>query len=305
MKDTILHGMICNKTIRFAAISGRAMVQQAKETHDLSRVAAAALGRQLLMTSLIASQMKNSTDTVTTVVSGGGPSGNLTCVGREGGLVKGYATEPRVELPLRSDGKLDVGGYVGRQGKLTVIRDLGLKEPYVGMCNLVSGEIAEDFARYFTASEQQPSLVYLGVRENASDGKVLAAGGLLIQPLPSCPLSEIEKVEQIVPTLITLTERLADDRSLREILSEFFKELQPEFTAVKEPAYLCDCNRERLERALLSIGKEELLDMIETDGKAELICQFCLKKHAFTKSDLIALLKEATDQGEEDGESGE
>lgn len=305
MKDTIIHGLICNQSIRFAAISGKTMVHQAKETHGLSRVAAAALGRQLLMTSLIASQMKNSTDTVTTVVSGGGPAKNLVCVGREGGLVKGYATEPTIELPLRDDGKLDVGGYVGRHGKLTVIRDLGLKEPYVGMCNLVSGEIAEDFARYFTASEQQPSLVYLGVRENAVDGEVLAAGGLLIQPLPSCPLSEIEKVERIVPTLVTLTERLVGDESLQEILNEFFEGLSPEFTALTVPAYRCDCTRERLERALLSIGREELVDMIENEGKAELTCQFCLKHHNFTKSDLISLLQEASDRGDEDGESGE
>ena len=142
MKDLILHGMLCGQTIRFSAIAGKQLVADAQATHSLSRVATAALGRQLLMTSIIASQLKNQTDTVTTVLAGNGPSGNLVCVGRYAGLVKGYATEPAVELPLRADGKLDVGGYVGHSGKLTVIRDLGMKDPYVGMCNLVSGEIA-------------------------------------------------------------------------------------------------------------------------------------------------------------------
>ena len=148
-QDRLIHGMLVNRALRFAAIDGTELVRMAQKTHALSRVATAALGRQLLMTSLTASLCKNDTDTVTTVLAGNGPSGNLVCVGRTGGLVKGYATNPDAELPLRSDGKLDVRGYVGTSGKLTVIRDLGLKEPYVGMCNLISGEIAEDFAQYF------------------------------------------------------------------------------------------------------------------------------------------------------------
>ncbi len=301
MKDLILHGMLCDRQIRFAAISGKTMVTEAQKTHMLSHVATAALGRQLLMTSIVASQLKNAGDTVTTVIAGNGPAGNLVCVGRFGGLVKGYATEPEVELPLRSDGKLDVGGYVGPQGKLTLIRDLGLKEPYVGMCNLVSGEIAEDFAQYFTASEQQPSLVYLGVREEAESGSVIGAGGILIQPLPSCPDSEITRVENAAARIPELTRRLSEGESIETVLFDLLGGLDPEITERIELAYRCDCTRDRLERALLSIGEEELNDILANEGEAELTCQFCLKKYHFDRAELTDLLRAA--KGEEsDGE---
>lgn len=293
-QDTIIHGMLEAQSIRFAAIDGTQLVRDAQKTHTLSRVAMAALGRQLLMTSLTSSMMKNATDTVTTVISGNGPSGNLVCVGREGGLVKGYATEPSVELPLRADGKLDVRGYIGTSGKLTVIRDLGLKEPYVGTCNLISGEIAEDFAQYFTASEQQPSIVYLGVHENAADGYVTGAGGLLIQTMPNCPNEAIERVMTIASAIPTLGGRLAEGEALEDILNDLFRTLDVTYTNRFSPAFSCDCTRARLERALLSIGETELRKIIEEDGKAELTCQFCEKKYRFDREALEALLSEAT-----------
>ena len=301
MKDLILHGMLCGQTIRFSAIAGKQLVADAQATHSLSRVATAALGRQLLMTSIIASQLKNQTDTVTTVLAGNGPSGNLVCVGRYAGLVKGYATEPAVELPLRADGKLDVGGYVGHSGKLTVIRDLGMKDPYVGMCNLVSGEIAEDFAQYFTASEQQPSLVYLGVREEAETGKVIGAGGILIQPMPNCPDEEIAKVEGLAPVIPQLTKMLSEGATLEEAVEKLLAPLAPEITERIEPAYRCDCTRDRLEQALLSIGEDELNDILAHEGEAELTCQFCLKRYHFDREDLTELLRAAKTE-ETDGE---
>ncbi len=299
-EDIILHGMLTDRALRFAAIEGTQLVRDAQSTHHLSRVATAALGRQLLMTSIAATLCKNDGDTVTTVIAGNGPSGNLVCVGRHGGFVKGYATDPSVELPLRADGKLDVRGYVGTGGKLTMIRDLGLKEPYVGMCNLISGEIAEDFAQYFTASEQQPSIVYLGVHENAADGFVTGAGGLLIQTMPNCPDEAIERVMAIADRIPTLGTRLAEGESLETILKDLFRDLHAEFTDRFTPAFSCDCSRERLERALISIGAKELTDLIEQDGKAELTCQFCGKAYRFDRDDLEALLKEATDNGGED-----
>ncbi len=301
-KDLIIHGMLADRALRFAAIDGTELVREAQHTHHLSRVATAALGRQLLMTSMISSLQKNETDTVTTVIAGNGPSGNLVCVGRNGGTVKGYATEPDVELPLRADGKLDVRGYVGTSGKLTMIRDLGMKEPYVGMCNLISGEIAEDFAQYFTASEQQPSIVYLGVHENAADGFVTGAGGLLIQTMPNCPDEAIERVMAIADRIPKLGTRLADGESLEAILNDIFRDLDAEFTNRSHPAFLCDCSRERLERALISIGAKELKELIEQDGKAELTCQFCRKAYQFDKAALEALLSEATDNGGTDEE---
>lgn len=287
--------MLENQSIRFAAIDGTQLVRDAQKTHTLSRVATAALGRQLLMTSMIASMQKNRTDTVTTVLAGNGPSGNLVCVGRDGGLVKGYATEPETELPLRADGKLDVRGYVGTSGKLTVIRDLGLKEPYIGTCNLISGEIAEDFAQYFTASEQQPSIVYLGVHENAADGFVTGAGGLLIQTMPNCPDEAIEHVMTVAQRIPALGGRLADDEKLQSILEDLFETLDAEYTSTFTPAFSCDCTRDRLERALLSIGAKELTGIIEEDGEAELTCQFCRKRYHFDRNELEMLLKEATE----------
>ena len=202
-----------------------------------------------------------------------------------------------IELPLRADGKLDVSGYVGTTGKLTLIRDLGLKEPYVGMCNLISGEIAEDFAQYFTASEQQPSIVYLGVHENASDGYVTGAGGLLIQTMPNCPDEAIERVMRIAERIPSLGTRLADGEDLENILNNLFDDLDAAYTNRFAPAFSCDCSRERLERALISIGKKELKDLIEQDGKAELTCQFCGKAYHFDRDALEALLIEATENG--------
>lgn len=295
-KDMIIHGMLENKSIRFAAIDGTELVRDAQQTHGLSRVATAALGRQLLMTSMIASMMKNRTDTVTTVLAGNGPSGNLVCVGRDGGLVKGYATEPDVELPLRSDGKLDVRGYVGSNGKLTVIRDMGLKEPYIGTCNLISGEIAEDFAQYFTVSEQQPSIVYLGVHENAADGFVTGAAGLLIQTMPNCPNEAVDRVMSIADHIAGIGTRVAEGEALQTILEDLFADLDAEFTNKMQPSFSCDCTRERLERALISIGRTELTSIIEQDGEAELTCQFCEKRYHFDRPELKSLLKEATEE---------
>lgn len=295
--DTILHGMLKNRALRFAAIDGTELVRTAQATHNLSRVATAALGRQLLITSIAATLCKNRTDTVTTVIQGSGPSGNLVCVGREGGLVKGYATNPDAELPLREDGKLDVRGYVGTTGKLMLIRDLGLKEPYVGTCNLISGEIAEDFAQYFTASEQQPSLVYLGVHENAADGFVTGAAGLLIQTMPFCPDEAVEQVMAIAGRISEMGTRLADGEGLEPILNDLFRDLDAEYTERFAPAFSCDCTRERLERALISIGSKDLSEIIEQDGQAELTCQFCGKKYHFDRDALLALLAEATDGG--------
>ncbi len=302
MKDCIIHGMLEQRALRFAAIDGTQLVRDAQNTHGLSRVATAALGRQLLMTAICATLCKNDGDTVTTVLAGGGPGGNLVCVGRHGGLVKGYAADPSVELPLRADSKLDVRGYVGTSGKLTLIRDLGLKEPYVGMCNLISGEIAEDFAQYFTASEQTPSIVYLGVHENAADGFVTGAGGLLIQTMPDCPDEAIEHVMAAADCIPTLGTRLAEGESLDVILADLFDGLDAQTTDRFTPAFLCDCTRERLERALLSIGEKELREIIEQDGEAELTCQFCGKAYHFDREELEALLSEATDNGGTDEE---
>ena len=292
MNDTILQGLLKHDTIRFAAITGRELVTEAQCIHALSRTATAALGRELLMVAMMAGQLKNDTDSISAILSGGGPGGNLVCVGRKGPFVKGCAGDPACELPPKPYGKLDVGGYVGRNGKLTVVRDLSLKEPYVGMCHLVSGEVAEDFAEYFTASEQQPSLVYLGVRLEPLSGQVLGAGGLLIQPLPDCPAEHVDYVMTKAEAIPHLTERLSEGENLRDIVLSLFPEGDVSFTEELHPAYRCDCSRERMERALMSLGREELSEIIEEDGQAELSCHFCNSKYTFTKAALLAILRE-------------
>ena len=292
MNDTILQGLLKNSSIRFAAIAGRELVTEAQRIHSLSRTATAALGRELLMVAMMASQLKNDTDSVSAILSGGGPGGNLVCVGRKGPFVKGCTGDPGCELPPKENGKLDVGGYVGKNGKLTVVRDLSIKEPYVGMCHLVSGEVAEDFAEYFTASEQQPSLVYLGVRLEPLSGRVLGAGGLLVQPLPDCPAENVDYVMTKAEAIPHLTERLSEGESLRDIVLSLFLEGDVSFTEELNPAYRCDCSRERMERALMSLGRDELREIIEEDGQAELACHFCNSKYTFTKAELEAILRE-------------
>ena len=292
MSDQILQGLLKNKTIRFAAITGRELVTEAQRIHSLSRTATAALGRELLMVAMMSSQLKNDTDSVSAILSGGGPGGNLVCVGRKGPFVKGCAGDPACELPPKENGKLDVGGYVGRSGKLTVVRDLSLKESYVGMCHLVSGEVAEDFAEYFTASEQQPSLVYLGVRLEPVSGQVLGAGGLLIQPLPDCPAENVDYVMSRANDIPHLTERLSKGECLEDILFSLFPQGDLTFTEELTPAYRCDCSRDRMERALMSLGREDLKQIIEEDGQAELSCHFCNSRYTFTKAELEAILRE-------------
>ena len=244
------------------------------------------------MVAMMASQLKNDTDSVSAILSGGGPGGNLVCVGRKGPFAKGCAGDPGCELPPKDNGKLDVGGYVGRNGKLTVVRDLSLKEPYVGMCHLVSGEVAEDFAEYFTASEQQPSLVYLGVRLEPLSGQVLGAGGLLVQPLPDCPAENVDYVMAQAEAIPHLTRRLSEGEGLKDIVLDLFPEGDVSFTEELSPAYRCDCSRERMERALMSLGRDELHTIIEEDGQAELSCHFCNSRYAFTKAELESLLQE-------------
>ena len=292
MNDTILQGLLKQNTIRFAAVTGRELVAEAQRIHGLSRTATAALGRELLMVAMMASQLKNDTDSVSAILSGGGPGGNLVCVGRKGPYVKGCAGDPGYELPPKENGKLDVGGYVGKSGKLTVVRDLSLKEPYVGMCHLISGEVAEDFAEYFTASEQQPSLVYLGVRLEPLSGQVLGAGGLLVQPLPDCPAENVDYVMAQAEAIPHLTRHLSEGEGLKDIVLDLFPEGDVSFTEELSPAYRCDCSRERMERALMSLGRDELHTIIEEDGQAELSCHFCNSRYAFTKAELESLLQE-------------
>lgn len=293
-KDMILQALLQGGTIRVTAISGKALVEEARSIHSLSRVCTAALGRQLMATAMMAAQLKHEDESLTTIIRGTGPAGNLVCTGRYAARVKGYVANPEVELPLKPSGKLDVSGVIGSTGKLTVVRDLSMREPYVGEVNLISGEVAEDFAQYFAVSEQQPSLVYLGVRMRPDDGSVLAAGGLFAQPLPGCPEEDILLLQEKVAEIEQLSFKLEEGMTLQAALLDLFSDMEIELTGELETLWECDCSVERTERALIALGREELQDMIEQDGGAELTCQFCRKAYSFDAQALAALLREAS-----------
>lgn len=297
--DVMYGGLLLNKTVKFLAISGTDMVETAREKHSLSRVCTAALGRLLLAVSMMSARLKNETDSITVTFAGGGPAGNLTAVGHTGGVVKGCVTNPEIELPLNESGKLDVSGAVGTAGEMRVIRDLSLKEPYIGRCALASGEIADDFANYFLVSEQQPSLVYLGVRVEPASGRVRSAAGLMLTPLPNCPDEDISRLEAIASEISLLSKHIDEGESLRGALNKLFSDMQLEITDELLPEYRCDCSRERLESVIISLGENELTDIIEKDGRAELVCSFCQTRYVFTESELRALLDEARSKREE------
>lgn len=293
MKNELLQALLLDGSVRVTAISAKHMVEEAQNIHGLSRVCTAALGRQLMITAIMAAGLKAEEDTVTTILKGGGPAGNLVACGRFGAKVKGYVPNPAVELPVTETGKLDVSGLVGMPGKLTVIRDMGLKEPYVGECDLVSGEIAEDFARYYMLSEQQESVVYLGVHVRAQDGAVLSAGGLVAQPLPDCPDADILTLTDRAQDISQLAALLAEGMSLYDALHIIFVGLPIEIVGGMEPALECDCSRERTERALIAMGRAELQSLIDEDQQAELCCHFCNKRYQFSAQELEQLLREA------------
>ena len=285
-------------TLRISLMGGQArafltqstrMVQEARETHHLSRVATAALGRLLTGASMMGCMLKNDTDSLTAYIKGGGPLGTVMAVAKADGTGKGHVDNPDVEPPLRADGKLDVGGAVGRDGQLTVIKDLGLKEPYIGRVNLRSGEIGEDLAMYFTASEQTPSLVSLGVLVGE---EVVAAGGLIIQIMPDCSEVALKSIEMSAPMFMNIS-RTFEEYGLNGAMQQLLGHLEPEIIGTARPLYRCDCNRDRFERGLISLGREELATLINEDHGAEVNCYFCNRTYRFTETQLRSLLERA------------
>ena len=275
------------------------MVQKAVDIHGCSHTAAAALGRTITAAGLMGLMLKGDGDKLTVQIKGDGPAREILAAANSRGEVKGYISDPTVELPLKDNGKLNVSGAIGN-GTLTVIKDLGLKEPYVGRIDLVSGEIAEDFTQYFMVSEQQPSSVALGVRMNA--GKVEGAAGLIIQVLPDASDEALTALEDMLFCMDSISllaqdaeESGAEDK-VRDLFGRIFKGLpeqfEPQILEERELRWHCDCSRERMERALISIGRKDLAEIAE-DGHAELTCSFCRTAYTFNKEELERLLEEA------------
>lgn len=275
---------------RAILIEGTQMVERARRLHGLSRTATAALGRTLMATSMMGSMLKGEDESLTVTIKGGGPIGTVMAVGKSDGSVKGYVGNPEVELPRAANGKLPVGAAVGKDGRLTVVKDLGLREPYVGMVNLVSGEIAEDFAMYFTASEQVPSLVALGVLVGE---RVEAAGGLIVQMMPGASEAAVASVEQSAGMFMDISGTMREYH-LKGSVTQLLVHLEPEILSQLTPAYRCDCSRERVERALISLGREEIEDMIREQHGAQVDCHFCDRRYRLSEEELRALLERAT-----------
>ena len=295
-RDELLQIDLGEGQARVLLCSTTKMAQECADIHGASAVAAAALGRLLTGAAMMGVMMKGEDESVTVTLKGDGPMGTLMAVADHGD-VRGYADDPTVTLPLRPDGKLDVGGAVGHSGRMTVIRDLGNGKQYVGQSEIVSGEIAMDFANYFTVSEQQPSLVALGVRLH--EGTVLQAGGILIQPLPGCPEEMIEQLELRSPMFADISRELTFD-TLDNLTEDWFRGLNPKILERTPIRYRCTCSRERMEKALISLGRKDLQSLIDEDRGAELSCHFCHRKHFFNTEELKEMLERA--QTKESGE---
>ncbi|MBR3554016.1 MAG: Hsp33 family molecular chaperone HslO [Clostridia bacterium] len=279
-------------TLSIAAIDATDIVNRAAEIHKTSAVTSAALGRLLCAASLMGSALKGADDSLTLRINGGGPAGTVMAVSDSAGNVRGYVQQPVVELPLNRLGKLDVAGAVGTQGNVTVIKDLGLKEPYVGQTPIVSGEIAEDLTAYFATSEQTPTVFALGVLVNP-DLTIKAAGGFLIQLLPTAMDDTIEKVERSIDGLPSVTALLTAGLTPEDICRRALKEFELDVLDTSAPAYKCYCTRERVEAALISTGKAELLDMAK-QPETKVSCQFCDREYVFTPRDILALAERSS-----------
>lgn len=287
--DEIVRAVTKDGFVKISAVTARGVVERAREIHGLSPTASAALGRTLCGASMLGELMKEDDASLTIRVNGGGPVGSVIAVSDNGGNVRGYVTEPKADLPLRGDGKLDVGGLVGTDGMLTVSRDIGLKEPYVGSTELVTGEIAEDLAQYMVESEQIPAAVGLGVLVD-TDRTIKAAGGFIVQLMPGAPEELITTLEDNIFVMDQLTTILAED-GVDEAVRQVLRGLEYE-TVMRVPVeYRCNCSRERVEQALISCGKQELEDMAASGEDTEVSCQFCDKIYRFTPKELREMAK--------------
>lgn len=278
-------------TVMAIALDATDIVARAEQIHKPSAVVTAALGRLLTAASLMGIMLKNTEDSVTLKVNGGGPVGQLLVVSDGKGNVRGYAQNPVVEIPLKSNGKLDVSGAVGTDGLLYVLRDTGAPEPYIGCTPLVSGELAEDITSYFAGSEQIPTVCALGVLVNP-DLTVKAAGGIIIQLLPFCPDSVIDTLEKSIAALPPMTTMLAEGKTPLDILNKALDGFTFDIIDTYEPTYRCMCSREKVLSAFATMSDEELRSLPDENGKIETTCSFCDNVYTFTTQDMERLIND-------------
>ena len=290
--DYIVNAITSNGAIRVVAADTTELCNRAQEIHKMSPTAAAALGRTLTAAAIMGSMLKSADDSLTIQLNGGGPIGKVVAVGDGNANVKGYVGNPLVDLPLNEKGKLDVGGAIGRDGMLGIIRDLGLKEPYVGQVPLVNGEVAEDLTQYYATSEQLPTAVALGVLVDV-DYTIKAAGGFILQVLPGAYDEDIDNVERTIQSISSVTEMLSNGKKPEDIVEQLLSDYEIEYFDNVPTKYECDCSRDRTDRVLISLGKDELTKIIEEDGKAEITCHFCDNVYKYSKAELETLLENA------------
>lgn len=288
--DTLVRAITADGLVQAVAVTTRSLTEQARNIHKTLPVGTAALGRALAAASMMGNALKDPRASLTLQIKGGGPLGTVLAVSDAGGNVRGYVQNPHTDLPLREDGKLNVGAAVGGDGFLTVIKDLGMKEPYIGSVGLLGGEIAEDLAAYFVESEQIPTACALGVLVDR-DQSVRAAGGYLIQLLPGAGEDVIGRVEGGVLAAGPVTALLDKDPDPAALLRTVLSDFDVEILETSPISYRCYCSRDRVERALISMGVEELEDLLAEQGGCELGCQFCDKTYTFTAGELEALLE--------------
>ncbi len=292
MNDMLIRAITKDAGIQITAIKSHDMVERARCIHHTTPLATAALGRTLTAASMMGNQLKNPEGSITVQVKGNGEAGAIVAVSDAAGNVRGYLQNPAVDLPLRADGKLDVGGAVGR-GYLMVIKDIGMKEPVTGTVALVTGEIAEDITRYFVESEQIPSACALGVLIDV-DCSVKQAGGYLVQLMPGVTDEQITRLEQNIAAAGSVTGMFERGMDLYAMIHAVLDGFQVEFFEAEPVEYRCACSRDKVTRALISMGREELTQLAEEQEHSEITCQFCDRVYGFTAEELHTILQQAS-----------
>ncbi len=291
MSDILVRAMV-NKELAVCACDLSQMVEQARKIHDTLPVGTIVLGRTLAAATMMASMLKNDNDKFTLMINGGGPAGTVMAVGDARLHMKAYIANPKVNTKPNEKGGFNIADAVGKDGFVTVIKDLGLKEPYIGKTPVVSGEIGEDVAYYLMTSEQQPSIVYVNTWLE-TDMSVVNAGGIILRPMPGCSEETLQAVEQRVSEISNFAMYAFSD-TVENVLKKIFGEMELDILDTQQPLLQCDCSKERLEQMVISLGKKEIQDMIEQDSGAEIVCRFCNEKYWFDAQELDNLLKLAT-----------
>jgi len=292
MADKLTKAVTKNGFIRIYAVNSKNIAESARLYHSTMPTGTAALGRLLTGAALMGAMLKDEKTSLTLQMRGDGPLGRVMAIANSEGMVKGYIENPLADLPLNHIGKLDVGGGIGQNGYLSVVKDMNMKEPYVGQVPIQTGEIGDDLAFYFAQSEQVPSLVALGVLVDR-DYSVKQAGGFIVQIMPDCDEFNLRKFEKSAENIKSVTSMLEKNMSNEELIRMVMKDFEIDILEENEVSYHCDCSDERMRRAIISLGKKEIQDIIDEQGEAEIVCQFCNKAYNYDKSELTDMLNKA------------